>query len=693
MEVAQATKTHEAESLIIALSTTPSYVTLLPEGDAASGNVSLVAYVTDRFLGRTRSTLVVSVGSLADSFANAFGRRRLAEEPDAFADFMLNLTSSLLGASALVGDSEGAVANVANLASVVNSPSGAAGMSAEKTTELIGSLVSNMLASSATIESSAESVELLMGSMGSVANGQAERMDGASQDGMFGLSLGLLGTASNPNERVVISDSASYAACSALATLVGSEYLFGPSNLNATNNSAALSEGLNLLASGKLVDRYAGMAATATACSGLLVSASKLDASDTDGAPIAAGNSSFTMPGNFSKMANISDGDTVETSAQVLTSNPHRGASGAAVNTDVTSLSMLVKRKGSSATGELPVKNLSAPISIKIPLHTLGAASRSDVVIGANESWGLNVSCTGAPKQRAFHQCPGGGAAINYTCEVGAPYDIELMCNGAVVHLCRYWNTELSTWSGDGCEMVGVVTTGSGSGFIICNCTHLTDFASQLDETLELAANVVSSIGSLSIGDILKNVLVLIVLLVVWGAMVVACIYSRYLDGLDKKKVVPFGQLPEAQMDAALLRARLSERRRGSSEEAARDGDDTDDSNAGTGVLGHGSNAVYEDMADFFAKGDGTDYGQHPDTLTPKALARRLQLKTLQFSVVAEQAKATLAMKQHKEKKETKKWRRGRRRVAPEAVLSNEQLLEVMPLLSRSKHSADPPCL
>jgi len=36
---------------------------------------------------------------------------------------------------------------------------------------------------------------------------------------------------------------------------VGSEYLFGPSNGNATNNSAALSEGLNLLASGKLVDR------------------------------------------------------------------------------------------------------------------------------------------------------------------------------------------------------------------------------------------------------------------------------------------------------------------------------------------------------------------------------------------------------------------------------------------------------
>jgi hypothetical protein len=48
------------------------------------------------------------------------------------------------------------------------------------------------------------------------------------------------------------------------------------------------------------------------------VSAQKLSAEDTDGVPIVAGNSSFTMPGNFSQMANLSIGDTVETSAQVF---------------------------------------------------------------------------------------------------------------------------------------------------------------------------------------------------------------------------------------------------------------------------------------------------------------------------------------------------------------------------------------
>ena len=708
-EVARSLTTHSEERLLVALSTTPSFVTVLPEGQARSRNVSLVAYVTDRFMGRTRSTLVVSVGSLADNFASQFAlHRRLSSSGDnaddggggddgvksGFGDFVLNLTNTLVGDATLVGNSEGAVSMIAAVASVANSPSGAAAMTTEKTKELVGTLVGNVVESSGTIEASAESIELLMGSLGAVANGQPGRLDAAASTSMLSLSLGMLATAANPSARLSVSDSAALAACRTFATLVGSDDLFGPASVNATNNSVALKGGTSDLARGRLVGRYSGMAAATTACAGMLVSASKIDAADTDGAPIAAGNSSFLMPGNFSAMVNLSEGDSVETSASVLDTNPHRGASKRAVNAAVSSLTLLVTRAGGGASSELPVRNLSSPISIRIPVLSAGAATQADIPIGANESWGVNVSCSGQlPLQSVYHECPGGAAAINYTCLEGAPYEAELLCNGEMLHTCVYWDEALGAWSGEGCMLAGLVRTASDGGFLICNCTHLTDFSSQLDQTLDLAADVVTSVASLSVSDILKNMLVLVVLLTVWGAMVVACIYSRYLDGLDKKKVVPFGQLPEAQMDAALLRARLSERRRGSSEEAARDGDDTDDSNAGTGVLGHGSNAVYEDMADFFAKGDGTDYGQHPDTLTPKALARRLQLKTLQFSVVAEQAKATLAMKQHKEKKETKKWRRGRRRVAPEAVLSNEQLLEVMPLLSRSKHSADPPCL
>ena len=140
--------------MLVALGTTPSYSTLLPEGDVASGSVSLVAYITDRFHGRTRATTVVGVGSLAAAFsASAFGRRALVEEgPDAFADFVLNISSNLLGGAALVGDSEGAVGNVANIASVANSPRGGSAMSQVKTQELLGGLVGTVLSSSASIE-------------------------------------------------------------------------------------------------------------------------------------------------------------------------------------------------------------------------------------------------------------------------------------------------------------------------------------------------------------------------------------------------------------------------------------------------------------------------------------------------------------------------------------------------------------
>jgi hypothetical protein len=277
-----------------------------------------VAYIRDRYSCATRTTTTVSVQSLADSFAASFGGRRRLLESDAFANFMLNLTESMMAEATGIGASEDVFKNSNNLVSVANSPSGAAGMTTEKQQEFVSGLVASMTSASTTMETSEESIELMMGSMGSVANGNSERLDGTAQSSLFENSLALLDTASTPGARLAISESSSSSACMTFATLLGSDSLFGPSNSNSTNNSKALSAGLNNLASGKLVGRYAGMGASETSCSGLLVSAQKLSAEDTDGAPIAAGNSSFTMPANFSKMTNISAGDTVETSAQVI---------------------------------------------------------------------------------------------------------------------------------------------------------------------------------------------------------------------------------------------------------------------------------------------------------------------------------------------------------------------------------------
>jgi hypothetical protein len=551
---------------------------------------------------------------------------------------MLNLTTTLMSDAASVGAPEDMYKNANNLVSVANSPSGAAGLSSEKNMELVGDLVANMDEAAATMETSEETIELMMGSMGSVANGQLERLDTAAQTALFANSLGLLTSSATPGSRLAMSEASSTSACTTLATLLESEDLFGPSNSNSTNNSKAIGAALDNMASGKLVGRFAGMGATATSCGGLLLSAQKLSAEDTDGAPIAAGNSSFVMPANFSKMANISIGDTVETSAQVVTANPHRGASSAAINTDTTSLSMMVTSadRSDGGTTPLPVHNLTNPISIRIPLHTLGSveslSSSSSGDDGGSSGGGsanmtLNVSCPGDKRLRAYHSCPG-GAFINYTCDLSATaYEVRLKCATGVAHQCVFWDDSSLKWSSEGCRQVGVVATGGDSGFVICNCTHLTDFASQLDETLDLASDIITSVASLSLADLLKNILVLIVLLVVWGSIVVACLYSRYLDGLDHKKVVPFGQLPD------------------DGDEDGKPGEGRD-GNGGSGsspnkgaqhAMGVTDDEAVQVIVRFLATGDGSDYGQLPDSLTPQALTRRVNKHVLKWRVYKEQ--------------------------------------------------------
>jgi len=69
---------------------------------------------------------------------------------------------------------------------------------------------------------------------------------------MFGLSLSVLATANTAGARVPISDAAAVGACTAFATLLSSDTLFGATNTNRSNHSAALSTGLKQLASGKV---------------------------------------------------------------------------------------------------------------------------------------------------------------------------------------------------------------------------------------------------------------------------------------------------------------------------------------------------------------------------------------------------------------------------------------------------------
>lgn len=191
-------------------------------------------------------------------------------------------------------------------------------------------------------------------------------MDSGTQSGVMDLVSGLLDLSATPGERIAISDSASSSTCTTMATLISSDMFAGnatganaaineddddgggagrrlwarlwshgtrilmggasngtqSSNHSSASSSAssggvpsvdknaseALSKNFKLLGSGMLVGRFAGMPPAEASCQGLLVSASKLDAAAADGSEVKAGNSSFTLPANFSGMANLSVG-------------------------------------------------------------------------------------------------------------------------------------------------------------------------------------------------------------------------------------------------------------------------------------------------------------------------------------------------------------------------------------------------
>ena len=64
----------------------------------------------------------------------------------------------------------------------------------------------------------------------------------------------------------------------------------------------------------------------------------------------------------------------------------------------------------------------------------------------------------------------------NATCSAGA--FLNITCPAPIItNRCLYWDTNLSTWSSDGC----VASVGATAGIITCQCSHLTDFSARVD--------------------------------------------------------------------------------------------------------------------------------------------------------------------------------------------------------------------
>ena len=106
---------------------------------------------------------------------------------------------------------------------------------------------------------------------------------------------------------------------------------------------------------------------------------------------------------------------------------------------------------------------------------------------------------------------------------------MRLACTVASEHACSFWDAPAGRWSGEGCAKVAVLAAGGGGGggTLVCNCSHLTDFSAQLDQTLDLTLSVVTSVEAFGGRDILRSLVVLVALAAVWGAAVAACAVAR----------------------------------------------------------------------------------------------------------------------------------------------------------------------
>ena len=82
---------------------------------------------------------------------------------------------------------------------------------------------------------------------------------------------------------------------------------------------------------------------------------------------------------------------------------------------------------------------------------------------------------------------------------------------------CTFWDDDTSTWSSYDCTLW---TVSYESGYAVCNCTHLTNFAAQQLDTFrdnsDILLSTSASAADLQLSDVRKNLGILILLLCLW---------------------------------------------------------------------------------------------------------------------------------------------------------------------------------
>lgn len=210
-----------------------------------------------------------------------------------------------------------------------------------------------------------------------------------------------------------------------------------------------------------------------------------------------------------------------------------------------TSKSRRIKEKNSIRGGEkilLKESPIAASHWKRIVEEVDESESSSDVLNNTQIGVAPRVHVICNNGLQLTHQCDSSNLVLGSsnhnesTCLiVEEAYNVTFRCPRVVTKgACMYWDEENLEWSSRGCQVVDVTESGT-----LCECTHLTDFASQLSLVTE-DAKLVFSTGKKLLTEPLfllsqfsQNWIIFGTLILVCGIVIIFCCAGRRADLID----------------------------------------------------------------------------------------------------------------------------------------------------------------
>merc|ERR1711871_145705 len=191
----------------------------------------------------------------------------------------------------------------------------------------------------------------------------------------------------------------------------------------------------------------------------------------------------------------------------------------------------------SSGKKAIIVHNLTQPIQIFMPISTFAARSVFESLSTIPEVVEANCVGTGGSPYNISVNCSDGNQYL-FECPGEKDAILQYTCPSPIFEpLCQFWNETLGKYSSNGCVLHNVTADGT----VVCNCTHLTDFASKLGTVFSDAGTILAnpkfqrSYSAEELADLLdENAVVITTVGAMFALAVASCISGRQQDELDK---------------------------------------------------------------------------------------------------------------------------------------------------------------